>query len=184
MTLTGWAAIAGIMSLLWMIQRKTGDAGIVDVAWGMGVCGIACLFAWGSSPGNPTRRWVVAALALLWAIRLSSYVLHRVLTLPEDGRYQQLKKEWGAQNQVRMFRFYQLQAFGSVFFALPMLVACRNDSPFSVNDFIGVMIWILAIVGDTIADRQLAFFRRSDQNTGGVCQTGLWKYSRHPKYLF
>ena len=184
MIVIGWVAITGIMSLLWLIQRRTGDSGIVDVAWGMGVASIAGLFAWGSSTGDPTRRWVVAALALMWALRLSSYVLHRVLTMPEDGRYQQLKKEWGARSQSRMFRFYQLQAIGSVLFALPMLVACRNNSPFGVNDLIGISIWVLAITGETVADRQLASFRRSDQNKGLVCQEGLWKYSRHPNYFF
>jgi steroid 5-alpha reductase family enzyme len=180
----GWAAMAVVMALLWLVQTRTGDAGIVDVAWGMGVAGIASLFAWGSFHGDVTRRWVVAVLAATWAIRLSGYVLHRVLTMPEDGRYQQLKREWGTASQSRMFRFYQLQAIGSLLFALPMLVAVRNPSPFGAVDVLGIAIWCLAIAGETIADRQLDRFRKDPNNQGRVCRRGLWRYSRHPNYFF
>ena len=104
--------------------------------------------------------------------------------MPEDGRYSTLKKDWGEAAQWKMFRFYQFQALGSVLFALPMLIAAQSSSALSLLDFAGALIWFVAIVGETIADRQLARFRAASANRGKVCRVGLWNYSRHPNYFF
>ena len=180
----GGAAMSAVMVILWFVQRKTGDAGIVDVAWGMGVGLLSLFFAWGSQEGDVSRRVIIAALAMLWALRLSGYVFYRVLTMPEDGRYQTLKENWGAKAQTKMFWFYQLQAAGSLLFALPMLIASGSTESLGFFDFLGIGIWITAIVGELIADRQLSRFRLDPHQRGAVCQRGLWRYSRHPNYFF
>ena len=120
--LLGWIAAAALMALLWLVQLRTGDAGIVDVAWAAGVGLLSAGFA-ALSPGLASRQWMVLAVVLVWALRLAGYVLVRVLTLPEDGRYTALKQQWGSQATWKMFRFYQLQALGVVLFALPILIA-------------------------------------------------------------
>jgi steroid 5-alpha reductase family enzyme len=43
---------------------------------------------------------------------------------------------------------------------------------------------MVALTGESIADRQLARFRASPSNRGKVCREGLWRYSRHPNYFF
>jgi steroid 5-alpha reductase family enzyme len=43
---------------------------------------------------------------------------------------------------------------------------------------------VIAIVGEAIADRQLATFRADPKNRGQVCDVGLWGMSRHPNYFF
>ncbi|WP_417382635.1 DUF1295 domain-containing protein [Gimesia sp.] len=184
MILYGWLSMSAVMVALWFVQRKTGDAGIVDVAWGMGVGLLTLFFVWAREDGDLTRRIVLAVLAMVWALRLSVYVLGRVLTMPEDGRYQTLKANWGSAAQLRMFWFYQLQAVGSLLFALPMLIAAGGTSPFSLIDAVGVMIWLIAITGELIADRQLSRFRANPDHQGQVCREGLWNYSRHPNYFF
>ena len=184
MILCAWLFMALVMAVLWLVQRRTGDAGIVDVAWGIGVGLCAVFFAIGSHQGDATRRVLVAAVAMVWALRLSGYVLVRVLTMPEDGRYQTLKSKWGDSAQARMFRFYQFQALASVLFALPMLVAAQATAPLGVCDWIGLALWIVAMLGETTADRQLARFRADPGNGGRVCRAGLWRYSRHPNYFF
>ena len=99
----GWIVMGLVMAFLWLLQRKTGDAGIVDVAWGMGVGFLTLFFVWGSHDGDLTRRIVLAVLALAWALRLSGYILWRVLTMPEDGRYQTLKQNWGYRRSIEAF---------------------------------------------------------------------------------
>ncbi len=184
MILVGWTTMALVMSLLWLLQRRTGDAGIVDVAWGMGVGLLSLFFVLGSDEGNLTRRIIMATLSLVWALRLSGYILWRVFTMTEDGRYQTLKKGWGAAAQAKLFWFFQFQAIGSLLFALPMLIAARGTSPLGLFDILGICIWIVAMTGEFIADLQLAQFRADPENQGQVCCTGLWKYSRHPNYFF
>lgn len=184
MIFLGWAAMALVMAILWLVQRKTGDAGIVDVAWGMGVGLLTLFFAWGSLEGDRTRRVILAALAMTWALRLSGYILYRVLTMPEDGRYQSLKEKWGTAAQSKLFVFYQFQALGSLLFALPMLIAAQGTAPLGPFDYLGILIWFIAISGELIADRQLSRFRSHSESRGQVCREGLWYYSRHPNYFF
>lgn len=183
LVLLGWLAAAGLMALLWLVQLRTGDAGIVDVAWAAGVGLLSIGFAL-FSPGLPARQWLVLTVVLVWATRLAGYVLVRVLTLPEDGRYTTLKQQWGPQSAWRMFRFYQLQALGVVMFALPILLALRNPEPLSLLDWLGLAIGVCSITGESIADWQLSRFRNRPENRGKVCNTGLWYYSRHPNYFF
>lgn len=172
-----------VFSLLWLLQKRTGDSGIVDVAWSLGV-GISGAFFCMRATGDVARRWLVAVLVLMWAVRLSLHVYGRVHRMPEDGRYTELKEQWGDQTDWKMFRFYQFQAFAAVLFALPMLIAAYNGSPLGILDYIGVAIWVFALVGESIADMQLNRFRYNPQNKGKVCQDGLWKFSRHPNYFF
>jgi len=172
-----------IMSALWFVQARTGNSGIVDVAWTYGVGGLAILFA-SLSDGDPIRRWVVAALAGLWSLRLGTYILRRVMSEAEDGRYTRLKRDWGDAAQAKMFWFYQFQALGCVLFAVPMLIAAQVSQPPDFWVYVGIAIWVLAIGGETLADGQLARFKQDPANRGNVCQVGLWKYSRHPNYFF
>ena len=180
----GWLAMALVMLALWFLQRRTGDAGIVDVAWGLGVGGLALYFCLFIGDGDAVRRAIILVVALVWSLRLSGYVLWRVVTMPEDGRYRALKEQWGREASWRMFRFYQFQALGAVLFALPMLIAAFNPAPLSWVDYVGMVVGVLAIVGEMVADWQLSRFRSRPQNRGEVCQDGLWYYSRHPNYFF
>jgi steroid 5-alpha reductase family enzyme len=45
-------------------------------------------------------------------------------------------------------------------------------------------VFVVALVGEWVADRQLAAFKADPNNRGRVCRAGLWRYSRHPNYFF
>ena len=49
---------------------------------------------------------------------------------------------------------------------------------------VGVMVWLAAITGEAVADRQLAVHRADPANRGRTCRRGLWRWSRHPNYFF
>ena len=182
--LWGWGGMAVVMTLLWIVQKVRGDAGIVDAAWAAGIGALSVFFAV-EMDGDPRRRIAVACVAGLWAVRLARHVLVRVLTMPEDGRYTKLREQWGEKAQAYLFGFFQLQAFWAVLFAAPMLIASRNPKPFpSATDFAALAVWLNAVLGEAVADRQLQRFRRDPANRGKVCQAGLWASSRHPNYFF
>ena len=72
-----------------------------------------------------------------------------------------------------------------VLLATPFLLASRNPDPrLNLFEVGGVMIWVVAIAGETIADNQLRAFKADPANRGRVCQAGLWGWSRHPNYFF
>jgi len=183
LALSGWGIMIVVMALLWFYQYKGGDAGIVDVAWAAGVGILSVYFAL-LSDGDLQRRYIVAILAGIWALRLSGHIFYRVLKMPEDGRYQELKKNKGDGSQKWLFKFFQLQAFWAMLFALPMLNVALNPNPLGVTDWIGIGIWLFASLGESIADGQLNRFRLNPENQGNVCRNGLWYYSRHPNYFF
>ena len=60
------------------------------------------------------------------------------------------------------------------------------DPTFSVFEFIGLIIWVLAFIIETTADTQKLRFLRKMSALGKknkVCDVGLWKYTRHPNYF-
>jgi steroid 5-alpha reductase family enzyme len=181
---TGWAAIAAVMTVLWLIQWLRRNAGIVDVAWSFGTALIGIYFAWGAA-GLGARKTLVALMAGIWGARLGAHLLRRVLGEAEDGRYQALRARWGNSAGIKFFVFFQIQAVWAVMFAVPMLLAARSVRPaLGWPDALGAAIWVLAITGEAIADWQLAAFRAGAGNRGKVCQVGLWRHSRHPNYFF
>lgn len=185
LVLLGWVLLATLMANLWLIQRIRQDASLVDVAWSAGLGILAICYA-SFADGAPWRRLLLAALTGIWAFRLAIYLfVNRVWGKVEDGRYQTLRHSWGPRAQWYFFIFFQAQALLDVIFSLPLLVIVYNAEP-QLNgwEIAGVVMWVVAIVGESLADRQLAAFRADVRNRGKTCRLGLWRYSRHPNYFF
>ena len=160
--------------------------GIVDIAWSYAFGALAAFYAL-AGPGWPVRRALVAALAVMWIARLGTHLCIRVLSHHpvEDGRYVQLRKDWAANFASKMFGFFQIQAASVVLLGVPFLVASLNPTPaLHPLEIAGAALWLVALTGEALADAQLAAFKRDAANQGGVCDTGLWRYSRHPNYFF
>ncbi len=183
-TLAGWAAAAAAFALLWLRQRRTRNATSVDAAWA-GTIGVLVLAGALVLDGPPARRALAGGLGALWAFRLMAHLLvHRVLReTREDGRYQALRERWGAAADRRFFLFYQAQAAVAALFTLPILAAMQGG-PLGPPDAAAALLWLGAVGGEAVADRQLARFRADPAGRGRVCDTGLWRYSRHPNYFF
>jgi steroid 5-alpha reductase family enzyme len=167
------------------VQRVRGDAGVVDVGWAAGLGLLAVLYAL-IGDGAPAYRLLVAGLAGLWSVRLALHVyFNRVRGKDEDGRYQTLRARWGEQSQSRFMVFFQAQALLAVLLSLPFVVIVNIETPhLSVWAWVAIGVWVVAVSGETIADRQLAAFRAEPANRGTTCRRGLWRYSRHPNYFF
>jgi steroid 5-alpha reductase family enzyme len=183
--LTGWAALALGLAFLWWRQLKSRNATSVDVAWATGIGLLSVYFA-AVSDGDPARRWIVGGLGAIWAFRLAWHLLRdRVLRhgTEEDGRYKAMREHFGERAQPFFFVFYQGQALVAVLFAVPILAAMQGGAP-DLWTFVGAAVWLIAVAGETIADRQLADWRADPSNRGRTCRRGLWRYSRHPNYFF
>jgi steroid 5-alpha reductase family enzyme len=174
-----------VMAALWVLQLRTRDAGVVDVGWAA-CLGLAAAFCALSGPGDPTRRVIIACMGALWGLRLASHLLFdRVLKGPEDGRYQMLRDKLGPRAAPVFFLFFQAQALFVLILSAPFLLASLDPRPApALTDFLAPAIWLLGIIGESIADAQLKAFKRRPDSAGRVCDVGLWRYSRHPNYFF
>lgn len=185
LALLGWLAMALAMAVLYAVGRARGNHALVDVGWAAGMGVLALAFA-ALIDGDPARRAVVGLLAAVWGLRLATHlVVHRVLGRGEDGRYSDMREALGTRAEPVFFVFYQIQAFWAILFSVPILVALSNPrAGLGVWDAVGVAIWLVAVAGETLADRQLAAFRKDPANRGRTCRVGLWRTSRHPNYFF
>ena len=177
-----WLLAALVMSLGWLWQRPRSNAGIVDVLWAGGVGGSAVLFAL-LGDGDFWPRVILAVLGGLWGVRLTAHLWTRVRGEPEDGRYQNLRAHWHG-SQLKFFLFFQFQALLIVLFSLPFLAVAGNPRALGPWMLIGIAIWLFSVIGESVADQQLARFRADPAHHGHTCRDGLWRFSRHPNYFF
>jgi steroid 5-alpha reductase family enzyme len=175
-----------LMAVIWGIAVRIGNAGIVDIAWSAGFAPIAVFFALASS-GDPVRRALVAIIVTLWSARLGGYLYVRVMSHhpKEDRRYADLRHGWGQHTNRNMFWFFEMQALLLAILSVPALVICLNPNVrLQPLEYAGCLLWIIAISGESLADRQLQRFKADAANRSAVCEVGLWHYSRHPNYFF
>ena len=185
LALYAWSAVAGLMLILWLTSLKTKNAAIVDVGWTFGLLVCAIVYAI-AAPGEADRKAIFLLMVGAWALRLGGYLFFtRVWRQQEEGRYQQLRKEWNTNVNLKFFFFFEFQALLDVVLSLPFLLAAVNkNSQISWIEYAGLLLWAIAMAGEAVADAQLNAFKRNLANKGKTCRAGLWNYSRHPNYFF
>jgi steroid 5-alpha reductase family enzyme len=180
----GTAVVAALMFVFWLLHFPLRNAAIVDVGWPISLALLALIYAM-HGVGYWRRIVILVPMAVLWGIRLGFYLLlTRVNGQPEEGRYVELRRKWGANIGFKFLLFFEFQALLCGILSLPFLLAMHDPlkgSPKFENA--GVALWVIAFLGELIADAQLAGFKRDPKNKGRVCNVGLWRYSRHPNYF-
>jgi len=180
----GWVLTASVMCVLWVIQLRTRNAGIVDIGWAATLGVLAVLYATMTS-GLAARRALLVGLVCLWSLRLSVYLWRRVVGAPEDPRYAALRRRWTGRENSHFFWFFQAQALINVLLSVAFLTVCSDPHPLlGIREALGAAILVLSVLGESVADRQLTAFRADPSNKGRTCRLGLWRYSRHPNYFF
>ena len=82
-----WAIAAALQLVLWLVQQRTRNAGIVDVGWAGSFTLVLGLFAWRAT--SPLEVWLPLALVgVLWSVRLTVHLVARgAARSPEEGRH-------------------------------------------------------------------------------------------------
>jgi steroid 5-alpha reductase family enzyme len=182
----GLVTLFVIMSILWAINIRIKNAAIVDFGWGGGFALLAGLY-FVMGDGAMPRKILMLGMAGLWGLRLAGHLLFdRVLAdKPEDGRYQEMRKQWRTNIDAKFFLFFHFQTILVVLLAMPFLLMSLNATPeISSLEWIGLLLWAGALMGESVADQQLKTFKNKPENKGKTCRQGLWNYSRHPNYFF
>lgn len=180
-------AIAAMMLIMWLVSLIRKDASIVDIAWGSGFV-IVAWTAYSFSDHVATdrgRSLIVPVLTTIWGLRLTVYLFWRNHGKPEDYRYQAMRTRWGsAFPLVSLLTVFSLQGAVMWVVSLPVQVgsALTNQSANWLL-VIGIMVWFIGLVFESVGDWQLARFKTNPKNQGRVLDSGLWRYTRHPNYF-
>lgn len=181
----GVCAVFLLMACLWSVQRRTRNAGIVDLGWTISIF-LMALFCYGTATGDPLKRSAMFLMVFLWALRLLRHLTRRFIReSKEDARYNKWRQAQGDKaDTFFLFVFFFQGALAAVLSA-PFWIVSFDPSPgFEPAHYAGLFLWIAAFLGESLADRQLTRFKSDPANRSKVCEAGLWNYSRHPNYFF
>ncbi len=162
--------------------KKRND--VADIAWGLGFV----LLVWMSfylGQAHGARGLIVGLLVSIWGIRLAWHIHKRNKGKAEDYRYSKWREDWGSWFYLRSYgQVYLLQGALLFLIALPFLMINKDaGNALGVLDFVGLAVWILGFVFESVGDAQLARFIKNPANKGTLLQSGLWRYTRHPNYF-
>ena len=176
--MTGYAIAWFLIALV--LRRND----VADIAWGLGFI-VAAAVALLRQDMLTMRTEMVFALVLLWGIRLVLHVYVRNRGKGEDARYRKWREEWGRYATVRaFFQVFLLQSYLVIVIALPVTAAIHvGGPPLALLDAIGLAVFIVGFLFETVGDYQLLKFKGDPANRGRIIQSGLWKYTRHPNYF-
>jgi len=182
---SGAALMSSFFFLGWVYARKINNYSWVDAFWAIGI-GITAVF-WLAFGDWSLKHSIAAGMVGLWSLRLGGHLQKRIRKHhpSEDARYTKLREAWKGNVASRFFWFFQAQALSVIILAIPFLIIARDqDTTWGLWETIGLIVWITGILGESIADSQMAAFKHENHSSSAVCQSGLWYYSRHPNYFF
>jgi steroid 5-alpha reductase family enzyme len=185
MLLMGAVAVGTLFFVMWVIHLVLKNAAVVDVGWGLGFILLAAIYII-MGQGFNLRNTIYFLMISLWGMRIVLYLLKRISAeKEEDKRYKKIRQSFGSLSWIKFLAIFEFQAALEVIIGIPLLIVSLNPNPgLGVIEVGGVIIFIISLLGETLADEQLHSFKRDPSNKGKTCDAGLWKYSRHPNYFF
>lgn len=134
------------------------------------------------TPMPDARSWILAAMVVLWAARLGSFLAMRVHKAGSDGRFDEIKG-----SPVRFLQVWVIQGAWVSITAAAAWIAISTDAasraPIGWLTIVGIIVWLLGMTIEIVADAQKSAFRANPANKDEFIRTGLWSRSRHPNYF-
>ena len=194
-TLFTWSLLVLFVyfTVLYFVAQAKHNNSIVDLFWGMGFVVVAWFqfaYRWLTTGVLIWPPLVILVLVTIWGLRLFFYITIRNWKKKEDFRYAAMRQKWGN-------RFPRLQAYLKVFLLQGILLYIIVSSTtfafaYSATELnlvswiglsIGVIIWVIGFIFESVGDAQLKAFIKKPNKTEKIMKYGLWKYSRHPNYF-
>lgn len=181
----GFVLTMMLMGLLWLYYLVKKNAAVVDLGWTASFI----LIVWAYlifGDGYAPRRWAIALMVTIWSGRLLWHLIRRFKPEEEDPRYTEMLKGWGKESlNLKVLLMFVFQGLIALLLSIPFLIVCLNTrESWSFWEGWGVLIWIIGVAGESLADWQMDQFKRNPETKGQVCDRGLWSISRHPNYFF
>jgi len=128
-----------------------------------------------------SREWyhtLLMALVVVWATRLGGFLLYRVIKKGKDARFDGMRESF-----TKFGKFWLGQAITVWVMMIPSIFAFNANPSRNWIVPIGVAVWAIGLICETIADLQKMAFSNNPANKDKWIDTGIWHYSRHPNYF-
>lgn len=128
-----------------------------------------------------TRSVLLAAMVMIWAARLGTFLFIRISRDGSDNRFDHIKPD-----ALRFLSVWTLQGLWVSVTAAAAMAAMLSEhkTPLGWPGLIGGALWVIGFGLEVAADHQKRVFRATREQTGHqFIFTGLWAYSRHPNYF-
>ena len=188
--------VAGALALLcWVLSLITKEYSWVDRLWSITPVLFAVHFA-GYAGFNDARLNLMAALAVLWGVRLTYNFVRKGGYKPggEDYRWEEIQEKIGPRwFQVLNATFIApFQNYLLLLIVVPSYAAYRFvGTPLNALDYAAAIAFVAFFIGEAVADEQqwkfqtakYAAIARGETPEAGFITTGLFRYSRHLNFL-
>ena len=192
--------VFGALTALWAISVLAKDASVIDIFWGFGFLLVAsvCLYL---VPVKTPYVILLAALPIIWGLRLTLYLGKRNLGHGEDKRYIRMQTRAAKKGMSEMS--WRLRALFTIFFGQGLLImivsapvwvamatSTHLDVPLypehdgygglSVEELaarispiaiLGGILWLTGFLFEAIGDLQLSRFIKANKNYDGPIET-------------
>jgi steroid 5-alpha reductase family enzyme len=141
---------------------------------------VAALYFTRYSVPLDARSVLVAALVIIWAIRLGTFLFSRIRKAGKDDRFDEIKPKF-----LRFLNVWTIQGLWVTFTAAAALVAITSVTRKGLDVFaiVGALVWAIGFAIEVTADAKKSRFNADPANKGKFIRTGLWSRSRHPNYF-
>ncbi len=163
--------------VLFLIAFRYKTDKLTDASYSLSFISLALFGLLTSSLG--AIKWLLFLMVLVWALRLGTFLVIRVLHNKKDKRFDGMRE-----NFVKFGKFWIAQAVSAWVILLPTLIVFpKKDFNFSPTFWLGLVVWLGALVIETVADWQKYQFSKQPKNKNKWIDSGIWSYSRHPNYF-
>ena len=126
------------------------------------------------------RATLVAAMVLIWSLRLATFLYLRILSSGHDSRFDNIKNR-----PLRFLMAWTIQGLWVLLTAAAALAIITGGvrEPLGAVGIVGIAVWSIGMLIEIVADRQKSNFKSDPNNKGKFINVGLWAWSRHPNYF-
>jgi steroid 5-alpha reductase family enzyme len=174
-----------LVHIFFLWAQKIKNWGVIDIAWSLGFI-VTTLTSVVVFDNFSFSALIVSGMVMLWGLRLSSYLFIRNHGKPEDWRYAQFRQEWKPNENIQgYFKVFVFQGILMFVVTLPQVFFIRSGEVLQsgVLEIAGVLIWLIGMTFEVLADTQLAKFKNNKEKKPRFLMTGVWSLSRHPNYF-
>lgn len=163
-----------ICFLFFLFTKKNG---VIDFFWGIGIS-TAILIMTIRFGFSTIETRLIQTFVLIWGCRLCIFFAKRLINEHDDRRYQKLIKTTAIRLMIKQCFIQASLQILIVLTVYPLMYPYNAGINIIL---ISSILFAIGFIGENVADYQLNQFKKSKT---GICNVGLWKFSRHPNYFF